>query len=167
MDKSKDANILVNAVLLEKLEFNRKPVISRSLMAESEPGKDDIMNLQIDSRISRSLNADKTKLIVKFQMLVEDKEQTIKALCGMVGIFSQIKEGSVNLEEYSKIHAPSLLFPYIRENISNVTMKAGMSPIVLPPMNLVKLISESKEIEEHSYVEKIVDNPPAQITKKQ
>jgi preprotein translocase subunit SecB len=81
-------------------------------------------------------------------MQVEDKEKTIKILCVMVGVFSQEKEGSVTLEEYAKIHAPSLLFPYIRENVSNVTMKAGMPPIVLPPMNLVKLINEAKEIVE-------------------
>jgi preprotein translocase subunit SecB len=148
MDINKNANVIVNAVLLERLEFYRKPEISKSLLSENENGTDMVLNLVLDSKISRLLNADKTKLIIKFLMQVEDKEKTIKILCVMVGVFSQEKEGSVTLEEYAKIHAPSLLFPYIRENVSNVTMKAGMPPIVLPPMNLVKLINEAKEIVE-------------------
>ena len=58
----------------------------------------------------------------------------------MVGIFSQTEPGSMSLEEFSKYHAATIILPYIRENISTVTTKAGLPPLILPTMNMVKLL---------------------------
>lgn len=48
------------------------------------------------------------------------------------------------LKEFSKVHAPAHIFPYIRELISNLTIRAGVPPLILPPINLHKLIEKKK-----------------------
>ena len=38
-------------------------------------------------------------------------------------------------ENYLHISSPSIIYPYLRAYISNVTLQAGMQPIIIPPMN--------------------------------
>jgi preprotein translocase subunit SecB len=39
------------------------------------------------------------------------------------------------LQEYCKANAIALLFPYVRETIGSLTLRAGFSPLVMPPLN--------------------------------
>ncbi len=38
-------------------------------------------------------------------------------------------------ENYLNISAPSIIYPYARAYISNITLQSGINPITIPPMN--------------------------------
>jgi preprotein translocase subunit SecB len=141
MDKEKDATIKVEAIILEKMDFERQQQVSEDIFQSQ--GEIDTVKLKMDVKIDRQLSTDKKKLMVKFELSIFDEKKTLNILCRMVGVFVQSSEGSMNLEEFGKVNAPTFLFPYLRENISSITMKAGLPPIVLPPLNMVKLMNDN------------------------
>lgn len=46
--------------------------------------------------------------------------------------------------DFPKINAPAIAFPFLRVLISNFTLNAGYSPIVLPTLNFVELHNNKK-----------------------
>ncbi len=62
----------------------------------------------------------------------------VTATVKMVGVFeangiSEIKD----LNTFGKINGAAIIFPYIREHISNLSLKAGLGNLVLPLINFV------------------------------
>ncbi|MBI5408704.1 MAG: protein-export chaperone SecB [Nitrospirae bacterium] len=49
------------------------------------------------------------------------------------------------LRKFSKVHAPAHLMPFIREIVGTTTMKAGIPPLLLPPINLAALFEKKKK----------------------
>lgn len=127
-------------IFLVKSTFERGRIISdNEHSAESktdiEYGISDngilIVEFQYDLNIStikgkKKVNQIKfsTKHVAKFEIseLNEDSE-----------------EDHHKLERFANINAAAMIFPFIRENISSTTAKAGMSPILVPVVNFVKL----------------------------
>lgn len=57
----------------------------------------------------------------------------------MAGVFECIGESKLkNYEEFGKVNGAAIIFPYIREHITNLSMKAGLGLIILPPVNFTK-----------------------------
>lgn len=68
-------------------------------------------------------------------------ESTIK----MQGIFECADKAPLPVNEFSKVNAPAIIFPFIREHLATVSMKAGIVPILLPPINFVKYAEKNKK----------------------
>ncbi|UZU00050.1 protein-export chaperone SecB [Chryseobacterium fluminis] len=49
------------------------------------------------------------------------------------------------LERFANINAAAIIFPFIRENAATISAKAGMSPIIIPVTNFVKLYEEKNK----------------------
>ena len=47
--------------------------------------------------------------------------------------------------EESRKNTIAILFPYVRSYISIITTQPGMTPIVLPAMNIVAMINDQKK----------------------
>lgn len=47
--------------------------------------------------------------------------------------------------DFIKINAPAIAFPYVRSFISNFTLQAGFSPIILPSVNFVQFAEKEKK----------------------
>lgn len=45
---------------------------------------------------------------------------------------------------FYKINAIAILFPYLRSLISDISSKGSESPIILPTMNIIKMIQDNK-----------------------
>jgi len=144
MDKTLNPNIICENILLEKIEFQRKADVSEELIKVE---KFDLNNFVFDTKLGKSINKDKTKLVVRLQMEIKDKKDEIRISCAMVGVFLQFEKGSMTLEEYSNFNAPAMILPYLRQMISDVTLKASLIPIILPPLNLHQLINPEKALE--------------------
>ena len=50
-----------------------------------------------------------------------------------------------NLQKFSEINAPAHLFPFLREVVANTSLKAGIPPLLLPPVNLAAILSGKKK----------------------
>ncbi|MDR0864277.1 MAG: protein-export chaperone SecB [Candidatus Symbiothrix sp.] len=78
--------------------------------------------------------AEEATLVQKFQ----DVEQ-VKIKVKMIGIFECIGESALkDFDEFGKINGAAIIFPYIREHITNISLKAGIGAIILPPVNFTK-----------------------------
>ena len=54
----------------------------------------------------------------------------------MVGVFERIGESLLtDGEKFGRVNGAAIIFPYIREHITALSLKAGLEPIILPPIN--------------------------------
>lgn len=129
MDREKQPGISFNTIFLKELNFRRKPEINGAEL-----------NLNFNS--VASFSEDKKQLVYELACKVTDKSETFHIDCVMVGIFTSIEGGeNMDLLEFSKVNAPALMFPYIRELVTTTSIKAGLAPIVFPPINVSSLLS--------------------------
>lgn len=58
----------------------------------------------------------------------------------MIGLFELIGESPItDLEKFGRINGASIIFPFIREHVANLSLKAGLGNIILPPVNFTML----------------------------
>ncbi|MDR0692253.1 MAG: protein-export chaperone SecB [Prevotellaceae bacterium] len=118
-----------NLILLES-SFSR---INNVAFGE---GVDNNLDINTDVAVNEKVItvAEEVTIVQKFQ----DIEQ-VKIKVKMIGIFECIGESPLaNLEEFGKINGAAIIFPYIREHITNISLKAGIGAIILPPVNFTK-----------------------------
>ena len=71
---------------------------------------------------------------------VSDEEETVFVNVKGKALFHTEQENKVMLER----NGIAIMFPYIRSYISTITTQPGMSPIVLPAMNIVAMLNDQK-----------------------
>ncbi len=120
-------NILLidcNFTRIETVEFNN-PEIKQ--------------NVQIDGEVST--NPDNNFISVK-QTLHYSQEfngvKQVSATISMIGVFEKYGESPLNLDQFGHVNAAAIIYPYIREHLSNLSAKAGLGLIFLPPVNFAK-----------------------------
>jgi len=59
-----------------------------------------------------------------------------------VGQFEKGDENVLPVEKFVEANGPAIMYPFVREHIAGTSMKAGMNPVLLPPVNFVKLNSD-------------------------
>lgn len=47
-------------------------------------------------------------------------------------------------ERFANINSAAMIYPFIRENAATISAKAGMSPILIPVTNFIKLYEDKK-----------------------
>lgn len=60
----------------------------------------------------------------------------------LMGWFEVIDEETHKTREFAEINSVSILFPYARALITNITANANIPPAVLPPMNIAGMMEE-------------------------
>ncbi len=86
---------------------------------------------------------------VGFTLLINDIsfDLTTEALFHFEVLDEQITD-EFKLSSFPKINAPAIAFPYLRAFISNVTLQAGLEPVILPSINFVQLAEKESDEEE-------------------
>ena len=99
--------------------------------------------LQLDVEIGTGVGVKDNVVNVKLSVNVKQMENGIaqsEMSATMVGTFEKTGESPLNdMEEFGRINGASIIFPFLREHIANLAMKAGLGPIMLPPVNFQKL----------------------------
>jgi preprotein translocase subunit SecB len=62
----------------------------------------------------------------------------VKATIKMVGLFEKLGEPEIDIEAFSNVNGAAIIFPYVREQLTNLSAKAGLGVILLPPANFTK-----------------------------
>lgn len=127
MDETKQPGINFDTIFLKDLTFSRTPDINSH-------------SIDIAFRSSTSFSEDKLQLIYELGCDINEKNKIFNLSCTMVGIFSCIN-GAKNMElvDFAKTNAPALMLPYIREIVTTTTIRAGLNPVIFPPINVVSL----------------------------
>jgi len=72
----------------------------------------------------------------KVMFLIEAKQ---------AGIFRLSNLPSGDMESVLAVMCPNILFPYLRETVSNVAVRAGFAPVMLNPVNFDMLFQQHKQ----------------------
>ena len=74
------------------------------------------------------------------------KEKTLfLAEVGQAGIFTIRNIPDPDMEPVLGIACPNILYPYVREVVSDIVSRAGFPPVVLTPVNFEALFQAQKQ----------------------
>lgn len=104
---------------------------------------------QVKEKTEMSITASKSDsepsvFLIVFSLSIKTKVSDIEALAMSIKAVAEFKLNDTVDDEFmasafAKVNAPAIAFPYIRTFISNLTLNAGYSPIILPSFNFVSL----------------------------
>ncbi len=77
-------------------------------------------------------------------------EQMFLIEIDQAGIFQMQNLPSEQLQLLQNIDCPNILFPYLRELVSDLTTRAGFLPVVLAPVNFAYLYQQKQQAEANS-----------------
>ena len=66
----------------------------------------------------------------------------------MIGVFEKQGQTDLSIDDFARINAPAIIYPYIREHLSSLTTKAAVGTILLAPYNFIIKASVISVIEE-------------------
>jgi preprotein translocase subunit SecB len=115
-----------SALKLEKL-FCSKAYTCRT---EAQAG-DETLEMSLGKQITRN-DDDTVEVIVGLK--VENQNQTFSAEVVMSGVFSI--ENSDAYQAITEKNTVAIMFPYVRSQMSLITTQPGMSPIIVPAINV-------------------------------
>lgn len=101
--------------------------------------------VQLDIKMGKniSFSKDNNELLVTLECKIfenaEENNYPFSLMVKMTGIFeiNEVSEGDMN--NIIHINAVSILFPYLRAAISTLTANFNVQPLILPPINVIKL----------------------------
>ena len=120
----------LKSIILVDSHMSRKPNVN-------------FKELKLDVEIGTGVGVKDNVVNVKLSVNVKQMENGIaqsEMSATMVGTFEKTGESPLNdMEEFGRINGASIIFPFLREHIANLAMKAGLGPVMLPPVNFQKL----------------------------
>lgn len=129
-----NSTVKLDRMYVDKIHFSRTP---------NEITGD---NLRVQFTKSYDFNSEHTSCTVSLGCTIKSVgEELINLETSIVGHFScddaSIERRDVLLQK----NTLAILFPYLRSQISLITAQPGLSPIVLPPMNIDKAFDDAVE----------------------
>jgi len=137
MDIKKQPGINFKSIIMVSSNFYREADIPKG------------MEIEIDIKVSSHINEQQTEADLDLIFTIrgiKDDIQVLRLESRFIGYFESDGDSpNMNLNQFLNENAPALMFPYIREYVSNTTSRAGISPIIIPPINILALIKESEQ----------------------
>jgi preprotein translocase subunit SecB len=120
------------------LEISDAPLV----FLESEAPKID-MQLHIDDKnIKESMH----EVVLTVTITAKTKDKTLFLIeVQQAGVFQIINIEEAEMLPILNIVCPNVIFPYMRETISDIVTRAGFPPVILSPVNFEALFNESKQ----------------------
>ncbi|HOM10912.1 MAG TPA: protein-export chaperone SecB [Spirochaetota bacterium] len=125
MDKDKQPGIKIDAILLVESFFKRTPNVSLPIP------------LNIKFSINNTIDKEKKQLVTEMKVMLNSEKDSVYAYVVYVGIFSTADDENMSLEDFAEKIAPAHIYPYIREEIHIRSIKAGLPPIIIQPLNFM------------------------------
>lgn len=97
------------------------------------------LNNELDIKVEPSGTED-NQFFVALALTLRGKQAENTAFAFFVrfgGTFTRHGEPALSEESFKKINAPAIIFPFVREHVSSIGLKAGLGNILLPPVNFV------------------------------
>lgn len=126
--------IVIKNIVLEKLNFKK------TLLAP------DNTTYNYRFRIGNKLDENDKTAQVMLELEMSGKDDGLKVEICMVGLFELPEHMPLPTEDFLNINAPAAIFPYIREIVSNLMLRANLNPVFVPMINF-KEVYENKQKE--------------------
>lgn len=120
----------INNLLLLESKFSR-------ILSVTFNNPEVIQNIDVDVKVEINENTVIVTEEVKYNQTF-NKVEEVSAVIKMVGVFEKFGESTLDLESFGQINCAAIIFPYIREHLTNLTSKAGLGLVIIPPFNFTK-----------------------------
>ena len=121
---------IANLILLEST-FSRIPNVTFN-------NEDVKQNINVDVNVNVKDNLVFVTEKIDYTQSFNDIDE-VSCTIIMVGNFEKVGDTKLeNLKQFGEINGAAIIFPYIREHLSNLSSKAGLGLIILPPVNFTK-----------------------------
>jgi preprotein translocase subunit SecB len=98
----------------------------------------------LSGQVNPSTNKFTVGLELDYWQTVGGKEQ-VRAKIIFAGSFEKIGEPKPVIDFFKEVNAPAQIFPFVREHLATLSIKASLSPILLEPINFVDRHNSNKE----------------------
>lgn len=130
MEKPKGSGYKIQNIILIESTFHRKVDIN----FDGTPFENQI-DIQKDSYdIENEENKFGVNLTIVFDAH-QHGEVSFQIKVKMAGLFEKQGETALPTENFKEINAPAIIYPFIREHVSSLTLKAGIGNVLLPSVN--------------------------------
>lgn len=118
------------------------------------------VNIQLHSKGER-IDEGMYEVLLTITVTAKIKERTMFLVeVGQAGVFQIRHIPGTELDPVLGIACPTILFPYLRESVSDVVTRAGFPPVILNPVNFEALYQQGKQAEANA---EAVAEKPAEI----
>lgn len=130
LDKIYVRDISLEVPNAPKIFLNREqPNIELNLNFKAETIEDGVYEIILHANINAKIKEE--------QMFLIEVEQ--------IGIFQIRNITGSQLELLHNIECPGIIFPYLRETVTDLTTRAGFLPVVLAPVNFAFLYQQKQQ----------------------
>lgn len=134
MDKTKQPGIRIQQIFLERASFSHRPD-SLTLPHTTAP---EVGELKIDVQAGVAKGGGQGILRVRVRTQPSQKplyvlDVTMTALVGLL----DTDVPNMTIEEYIGRYGPGMLYPFVRQAVSEITIKGRFGPIWLNPFNFL------------------------------
>jgi preprotein translocase subunit SecB len=145
MNKDSQPGINFKKIVIEKVQLETNPDYYETRGS---------IPVDIAFKINRDLIKSKRLLKLSLDVSLFDKTNSppFRIFISIAGYFTVENDDSLkNLEKFSDIQAPALIFPFVREFVADLTMRTGYPPLLLPPINITALVGQApKKVKQKS-----------------
>jgi|SRR5574344_2124894 preprotein translocase subunit SecB len=129
MDNKTESGFRIISIILRNCSFNREPNVIFDI---------DKFDINANINVSVEIKENNINVILDFiydQTIKGSKEKQISAFVSMVGLFVKTGDSEIkDLEKFGKENGAAMIYPYVREFLSNMAVRSGIGPIFLPPV---------------------------------
>lgn len=112
-----------------------------------------IYSVDADVKINYGFSLDGKRVGVKFTYEMEIPSQEDNSIVQIsyssmhyaeliVENYTDTEENQKFLDKYINVNVAAMIFPFVREHLATTTMKSGITPIIIPPINFVEKYKE-------------------------
>ena len=126
-----------------KVQFNIQRVYMKDLSFESPMTPDVFTNMSSSPKVGFNFESNITnitddiyELTLFFNVKAEVEDKTLYLVeLKQCGVFSISTDDDAMRKRFLNVHCAEIVYPYARENISNVIQKGGFPPLFLSPID--------------------------------
>lgn len=101
--------------------------------------------IALENRVEVKFTQSANNLHLLLSVSSDAEQQPFRFSVTYEGVFAfENIPGKEELERIAHINCASIIFPYVRENIADMTRRAGLQPLNLPPFNFVAMYNENQ-----------------------
>ena len=130
-------SIPIKNIFMTELNFVRSPNVPDKINYT--------YTINVGANVDKETNL--SNVMVKLEIL-EKEQKSLKIVCCMVGVFdlTNAKEIPVPINDFLYVNAPAIIFPYLREIVSNMTLRAGIKPLIVPTFDFKEMREKNGSI---------------------
>ena len=127
-----------------KTDYESPLVLKNIIITEGhfKRNEDSLENLELKVGVSHDVERlSEREYKITLELNVADPEEKLSVFVKCMAIFETKQENQMLIER----NTLAIMFPYFRSYVSTLTTQPGMTPIVLPAMNIMTMLAQKEK----------------------